>query len=278
MTNTATRKARRPERARRGRTHWWRFLAAALGTVGAAAALLLSGGTGALALAFAGRLPVAVSAEHVQVSGVSATPGISTGEGVRPTLVTRADHAELRGACARSTVRLPVIGTMTVTIGIDRVSAAPLKVDPGAVSAHGLSVGGVGLRLGSPAGESGGPFSLTVRRATGERLVVRPHAFAVGTIKAHGVRLDVRRGVHDCAPSRPERAPGNAPERTSGTGAERASGSAPERTSGNSAERTSENGAERTSGNAPERTPGNSADRRAGDRDHGPAAPEGARR
>lgn len=180
-----------------GRTHRWRFLAAAVPTAVAAAALVMSSGSGALAVAFAGRLPLAISVEQAELADVSAGPGATTGAGVQPALLTVADRAVLKRACAKSTVSLPVLGEMTLAIGIRRVTASRLKVEAGAVAVKKLSIGGASARVPLSGGE-GGLFRLSLAKASGERLVVRPHAFAVGTIVTEGVLVDARRGERDC--------------------------------------------------------------------------------
>ncbi len=180
-----------------GRTRRWRFLAAAAPTAAAAVALVMSGGSGAIAVAFAGRLPLAISVEKAELAGVSASPGATEGAGVEPALLTDAGHAVLKHACAKSTVSLPVLGEMTLTIGIRRVTASSLKVQAGAVTVDKLSIDKARLRVPVSAGE-GGLFQLAIDKASGERLVVRPRAFAVGTIITEGVVVDARRGEHDC--------------------------------------------------------------------------------
>lgn len=180
-----------------GRTRRWRFLAAATPTLAAAVVLVLSSGSGAIAVAFAGRLPLAIQVEKAELADVSAGPGATEGAGAQPALVTDAGHAVLKHACAKSTLPLPVLGEMTLTIGIRRVTASSLKVEAGAVTVDKLALSRAGVRVPASGGE-GGLFRLTVDKASGKRLVVRPHAFAVGTITAEGITVDARRGRHDC--------------------------------------------------------------------------------
>ncbi|MEU2512375.1 DUF6230 family protein [Streptomyces syringium] len=168
--------------------------------------LLLGSGTGALALAFAGRVPLEISVTEVDVERVSVTPGVSSG--LRPTFITQAERATLHGACVKATPVLPVIGAMTVAITIDDATVGGVKVEPAAITIRKVTGGGVSIKVpGSSDTDSTGLFSLGAGHITGEGLTIRPHAVAVGTLTIQGVALDAWRGKHDCRASAPATAP-----------------------------------------------------------------------
>ncbi|MFI9722969.1 DUF6230 family protein [Streptomyces sp. NPDC052396] len=161
----------------------------------------MSAGTGALAVAFAGGLPVTVYADKVEVTGVSVTPGITPGGVPRPALVAQADKAVVTGACVTSTAHLPAIGATTVSIKLDRGDIGSVSVQPGAVKARKVTAGGAGLTTPDQSEEKNiGLFTVTAGHVTAEGVTAEPQAFAVGTVTVHVVDIKVSTGTRGCTP------------------------------------------------------------------------------
>ncbi|GAA3290449.1 hypothetical protein GCM10020295_04920 [Streptomyces cinereospinus] len=169
----------------------------------AAVALVVRGGSGATAVAFAGGPPLAISGDRAEPADESAGPGAAEDAAIEPAPLTEAGPAALDRARARSALSVPVLGPMALTIAIRRGTASDPEVEAGAVAVGTMSpAGAVGTM--SPAGAggrvpltggAGGPFRLTVGEAAGERLALRAVSDAADAA-GHPVRGVVHAAVH----------------------------------------------------------------------------------
>src|SRR5690349_724927 len=112
-----------------GRTSKLRFALALAPLSLGGTALLAGSAQGAVAVAFAGQVPVTVHAARVSGSDLTASPAGSGRGGLLPALATRLAHARVEDACVTSTAQLPLVGAVTAVVHIDRASATGLTVE-----------------------------------------------------------------------------------------------------------------------------------------------------
>jgi hypothetical protein len=182
-----------------GHTSCRRFALALAPLLVGAGALLAGSATGAVAMAFAGEVPVTVHAARVSASGVSASPAAAGRGGLLPALATRAEQATVKDACVTSTARLPVVGAVTAVVRIERASATGLTVEAGKTTARSVKLSAAKFTTPRVSlQEPTGLFTVGAQEVSGRTVATQPHAFTAGTITAQGVAIDLRQGAGGC--------------------------------------------------------------------------------
>ncbi|WP_369390023.1 DUF6230 family protein [Streptomyces sp. CG1] len=185
---------------REGRTSKTRFALALLSLLGGGSVLLAGSAVGAVAVAFAGEVPITVHAARVSGSGVSVAPGTSGRGGLLPALATRLEKAGVQDACTTATADLPGAGAVTVVVRVARASATGLTVEAGKATAESVSVSGASLTVPQASlSRPTGLFRVGAEKVSGREVTTQPHAFTAGTVTYQGVSIDVHGGSGGCA-------------------------------------------------------------------------------
>lgn len=172
--------------------------------LGAAYGLLATDTASALQFAFAGRVPMVISAEKISVSGLSITPGLSSGKHSDAALMSLFQDFRADDVCVTSVVELPVVGATTARLYADSLSASKFTIETSSLSSSRVSLSPAGLETElNPAT----PFRLTAGSFHAFEVRVEPRAFAAASLAAKGFHADFVHGRQGC-PSSPHRGSG----------------------------------------------------------------------
>ncbi|MEV0375146.1 DUF6230 family protein [Streptomyces sp. NPDC050636] len=173
-----------------GRTSRRRAALVLLPTLVTAAAILGSIADGAVAASFTSGMPFTVTVERLRSKGFGMQLGVSPGTG-RAAVLTRWSEAEVAGLCQSSTMRLPVVGRMTMVLTARSVHATDLAMDAyhasGRLDLHELVI--------EPTDGSTGYHSDS---ATLRDITIQAGTATAGTFSIKGLGLDVRTGHSPC--------------------------------------------------------------------------------
>ncbi|MFI6475325.1 DUF6230 family protein [Streptomyces sp. NPDC050516] len=182
----------------------WRHCAAVLTFVlGAAYALLSNGSASALQFAFTGRVPVAITADQIQVTGLSIAPGLSSGGHSDTALLSLFEDFQADGVCVTSTVELPVIGATTARLYADTLSGSRFTIEAASLTSSGVSLSAASMKTDLAGRDQASPFRLTAGSFTASKVRVEPRTFAAATLAAKGFHADFVHGRQGC-PSSPQ--------------------------------------------------------------------------
>ncbi|MEU4730737.1 DUF6230 family protein [Streptomyces sp. NPDC023588] len=181
-----------------GHVRRWRCAAVMTAVFGAAYALVSNDSASALQFAFSGRVPVAVGAEEIEVSGMSITPGLSSGKHPDAALLSVFEGFEARGVCVTSTVELPVIGAATARLYADTLSGSKFTIEASSLTSSGVSLSSAGMSTDPSGRGASAPFRLSAGSFEAADVRVEPRTFTAATLAAKGFHADFVHGRQGC--------------------------------------------------------------------------------
>lgn len=203
------------ESVARGGTRWKRFAVVMVPSVAATAAVGVALSQGALAASFSvSGQQFKVSAERLEGTGFVQYGAVEkTKEGDKPVTVVGLDEAKIRSLCQSVVVPVPVFGDLSMVInaggeGAPMVEAKKLYIDADDLSTNatfndidiGVAVDDSTKGPGPAKGDNylADSFSQQASSVVFTDVKQRAWATTAGTFKLSGLKMQVKKGKHEC--------------------------------------------------------------------------------
>lgn len=199
----------------RGGTRWKRFAVVMVPSVAATAAIGVALSQGALAASFSvSGQQFKVTADRLDGNGFTNYGAVDTTQaGKKAVGVNAFNSAKIRNLCQSVVVPVPAFGNMTMKLGAGAegspaVEAKKLYIDADDINADatfrnidiGVDVDKGSKGPGPAKGDhyQGGSFGQQADSATFKHIKQRAWATTAGTFKLSGLKMNIKKGTHEC--------------------------------------------------------------------------------